>query len=161
VVTVTNAAGASPAWNGTISVSETKLEFAAAAGAVGAIAQVQSSLPAVAPAGESAISLEIKNEGVTASIIKIKIEEQNDAAKYDAKYESLAVNSTQTWTNLFTNTAYKITLWIAPTAGGGVATTKTGYVKVLASPGKIKYDGVGLDLQIAGDVSVQISNNPL
>jgi hypothetical protein len=159
VVTGTNSSGASPAWNGTISGTATKLEFDAAVGAIGALAQVKSTLPTTV-AGETGISLEFKNDGVADAIIKVKIEEYLTPANYDANYENLAVGSTQTWTTLFTNTQYKITILTVP-AAGGAAVTKTGYVKVLMSPGKIKYDGVVFDAQTNGDAAVQVSSNPI
>jgi hypothetical protein len=159
VVTVTYSGDTSPAWTGDMSQTETKLEFTAVANAP---APVRSTLPTTAPAGESAISLEIRNDDFSgSSIVKVKIEEQSDGTKYDTKYESLVNGNTQTWTNLFSNTRYKITVWIAPAAAGGNATTEIGYVKVRSSPGKIKYDGAGLVVQTNADPAVDVSPNPL
>jgi hypothetical protein len=158
-VTIDYTGNTSPAWTGDISQTERKLEFTAVANAP---AEVKSTLPTTAPAGEEPASLEIKNTDFSgSSIVKVKIEEHGaNPAKSDAKYESLVEGNTQTWTNLFIGIQYKITVWITPLVAGGNATTKEGYIKVLSSPGRIKFDGNGFSVQTAADEgSVTVSAN--
>jgi hypothetical protein len=156
-VTVTNN-GESPPWTGAITASETMLEFSDAGGGVGNLTAVGVGTLSTPTGGQAAATLTLKNEGVSAPIVKIQIEEQADATKRDVKYDSVAVAGTQTWA-LISSVKYKVTIWIAPVTGG--IQVREGYFMLLGTSGNISYDGANFTATTAGDTTITVSPNPL